>query len=117
MLTEEIRVFNSDIQTYYYLHIRKDRVQAFYSLIAQERHPARVSSMPGLSWAAISGLDAIFERRPLKFPVYDILHWFCDNALTYAPQFDPPLTQAEIEHALERFATLYPTDVLTENRV
>ena len=110
---EEIRIFNSENNTHYYLYIRKNRIQEFFSLITKDRHTAgSVSLMPGLTWAAVLGLDAIFDRRPEKFPVQDILHWFRDHQKQYLGEYpNPTITVREIENALERFSTLYPPDV------
>jgi|SRR5208337_1389242 len=109
---EEIKVLNSENSTHYYLRVRKDRLKAFYEFIMADRRTVFVPGMPGLSGAAIAGLDAIFDRRPFKFPAHDLLAWFRDNQTAYlGASPSPPIGTMEIEHALERFAAAYPPDV------
>jgi hypothetical protein len=101
----EVRIQNSENNTFYYLSIRRDRLDAFWAFLHQREFADAVPGMPGLSWAAMQGLDAIFDKRPRKFPVYDIIQWFllgCAKA---------GITAAEIEKALEKFSTMYPPDV------
>jgi hypothetical protein len=103
--TQQISIFNSDSNRPFNLYVRTDRLQAFHDFIIGERHPEyRSSPMPGVSWAVMAGLDAIFARRPKKFPVHDILSWLANS-------LHPAVTTDEIEHALERFSALYPPDV------
>lgn len=109
---EEIRILNSENNTHYYQYVRRDRIRAFFEFIISDRRTVFIPSMPGLSGAGISGLDAIFDRRPHKFPVHDIVKWFRDNQKAYLGEYpNPTITAQEIEHALERFAALYPPDV------
>jgi len=102
----KISVFNSVVGKNFDLYIRKDRLLAFYDLVMTRRNTGEYKpeppGMPGLSWSAIQGLDAIFERRPKKFPAHDIVQHFC-RAGDATPQ--------EIEKALEVFSTMYPPDV------
>jgi len=109
---EEIRILNSENNTHYYQYLRRDRTRAFYEFILADRRTVFIPTMPGLSGAGIAGLDAIFDRRPLKFPVHDIVAWLRDNQKAYLGEYpNPTITAQEIEHALERFAALYPPDV------
>lgn len=111
---EEIRVLNSENNTHYYQYVRRDRIRAFYAFIVADRQtvPAAQITMPGLSGPAIAGLDAIFDRRPLKFPTHDLLAWFRDNQKAYLGDYpNPTITTQEIEKALERFSAVYPPDV------
>lgn len=105
---EEVQILNSEINTRYYMYVRKDRLGAFYSFLLTNRSNTPVPNMPGLSGAGIAGLDAIFERRPKKFPVHDILVWLCARL---GSPVNPPVTVYEIENALERFAKIYPPDI------
>jgi hypothetical protein len=98
----EVRIRNSENSTDYYLYVRKDRLQAFHDLLNSKRAPETPAGMPGLSWGAMLGLDAIFEKRPRKFPVYDILGFLAG---------DSGASGAEVEKTLEKFAVLYPPDV------
>lgn len=101
----EVRINNSENSTDYFLYVRKDRLEAFYTLVYTDRFVGAPQGMPGLSWSAMLGLDAIFEKRPRKFPVYDIITWL------YTGCVKPGLTRPELEKALEQFATMYPPDV------
>jgi hypothetical protein len=103
---EEVQILNSEINTRYYMHVRRDRLAAFSAFVVSDRRTAAMAAMPGLSGAAIAGLDAIFAHRPKKFPVQDILNWLCGRVIAY-----PPVTTHEIEDALERFSVVYPPDV------
>lgn len=106
---QEVRIRNSENHTDYYLYVRKDRLKAFYDLLNRNRCPETPSGIPGLSWSAMLGLDAIFEKRPRKFPVYDIVEFLRTD---YVPHSScPAVTAPEIEKTLERFASLYPPDV------
>jgi hypothetical protein len=111
---EEIRVLNSENNTNYYLYVRRDRIRAFYDFVLADRQtaPAAQVAMPGLSGPAIAGLDAIFDRRPFKFPAHDLLKWFRDSQKAYLGEYpNPTITTQEIEKALERFSAAYPPDV------
>jgi hypothetical protein len=111
---EEIRVLNSENNTHYYLYVRRDRIRAFYDFIVADRQtvPSAQIAMPGLSGTAIAGLDAIFDRRPLKFPAQDLLVWFRTAQKDYLGEYpNPTITVQEIEKALERFSSVYPPDV------
>jgi hypothetical protein len=106
--TLKVSIFNSDLQRNFDLFVRKDRLKAFYDFTIGERHPERTASMPGLSWAAMLGLDAIFERRPKRFPVQDILTYLAGSCTAHT---NDSVTPPEIEYALERFSMLYPPDI------
>lgn len=108
--TLTISVFNSEQQRSFEMFVRKDRLAAFYEFLNSNRCPDAKSGMPGLSWSAHCGLDAIFEKRPRKFPVADILTFFADHYIPRSPC--DRVTPAEIEKALEGFAVLYPPDVV-----
>lgn len=102
----EVRINNSENNTAYYLYVRRDRLTAFYQFLMRNRCPETPKGMPGLSWAAMLGLDAIFEKRPRKFPVYDIINFLVNDYHS-----TPPATAPEIERVLEQFATQFPPDV------
>ena len=107
--TEQVRIRNSENNTDYYLYVRKDRLDEFIQLVMADRAPDRKASpMPGLSWAAICGLDAVFDRRPKKFPTSDIMNWLRWIILD---QFHVNVEQGEVEYALERFSAVRPPDV------
>lgn len=105
----EIRIKNSENNTHYYFNVRSDRLKAFYNFLNRNRCADTPQGMPGLSWGAILGLDAIFEKRPLKFPVADIVNFLANDYIPHSSC--PAVTSAEIEKTLERFATQYPPDV------
>jgi hypothetical protein len=98
----EVRIRNSENSTDYYLYVRRDRLQAFHDLLNSNRAPETPAGMPGLGYAAMLGLDAIFEKRPRRFPVYDILGYLAG---------DTGASRAEVEKVLEKFATVYPPDI------
>src|ERR1700675_1612075 len=98
----EVRIKNSENSTDYYLYVRKERLQAFHDLLNSNRAPETPAGMPGLSYGGMLGLDAIFEKRPRKFPVYDILGWLAGES---------GASRAEVEKMLEKFAALYPPDI------
>jgi hypothetical protein len=102
----EVRIQNSENNTAYFLYVRRDRLEAFYNFLNANRCPETPKGMPGLSWAAMMGLDAIFEKRPRKFPVYDIINFLANDVHS-----TPAVTAPEIERTLERFGTVYPPDV------
>ena len=103
---EQVRIFNSEVSTHYYLYVRPDRLFAFKEFVLTDRRPGTPPpTMPGLSWSAILGLDAIFHQRPKKFPTNDILLWLQEQV------DDITVSLAEIEDALERFSRQFPPDV------
>lgn len=103
---EQVQIFNSEFNKNFDLYVRRDRIEAFYRFLLTERHPdRRGNSMPGISWGAVLGLDAIFARRPKKFPVHDIILWLKEGCVV-----TPEVTGDEIEYALERFSAMYPPD-------
>jgi hypothetical protein len=102
----QVQIYNSEYGRSFNLYIRLDRLQEFKEFVKRERYERQPSSMPGLSWPALLGLDAIFARRPKKFPVEDLLDWLASGI-----QDNPPVTKPEIEYALERFSSLYPPDI------
>jgi hypothetical protein len=108
-----ISVYNSDAGRKFDLRIRKDRYKAFQAFLMRRRWNGEYrpvsGGMPGLSWAAIMGLDAIFERRPKKFPVRDILRHLADDSVPGGGA--PAVTPHEVESALEAFSSVYPPDV------
>ena len=109
---EHVRIRNSENNTDYYLYVRKDRLDEFIRFVMANRTPERkVNPMPGLSWAAICGLDAIFDRRPKKFPTDDIIKWLQVTVTIIWQYPDPLITNDEIEYALERFSEVRPPDV------
>jgi hypothetical protein len=101
---QQISVFNPEHGKPFNLYVRPDRLLAFRDFVARDRRPAPPPAMPGLSWAAVMGLDAIFAQRPKKFPVEDILLWLANDCA-------PPVSVHEVECALERFSLLHPPDV------
>jgi hypothetical protein len=106
---KQISIVNSEYGKPFNLYVRSDRLKAFYQFMIDERHPERKSDpMPGASWAVVLGLDAIFARRPKKFPVDDILLWLASGIIPH-PDF-PRVTKTEVEYALERFSAMYPPD-------
>jgi hypothetical protein len=108
-----ISVFNSEAQRNFNLYVRQDRLLAFHNFLMRNRCPDTPSSvMPGISWGAVLGLDAIFERRPKRFPVSDILTFLAEDYKNNTlPSSLPPPTSAEIEKVLGLFAAEYPPDV------
>lgn len=106
-------IFNSDAGRKFDLYVRKDRYIAFQEFLMRRRwrgeYQPAVSPMPGISWGAFMGLDAIFDRRPKSFPVCDILQFLADDI--HPGDEAPAVTVHEVEAALERFAAQYPPDV------
>lgn len=107
----QISVYNSASGKKHTLHVRKDRLAAFYEFVMRRRQVGEYKpeppGMPGLSWSAMLGLDAIFERRPKSFPAEDILQWIADDLHPGAGA----ATSHEVEKALEKFSAVYPPDV------
>jgi hypothetical protein len=107
----KISILNSDAGRKFDLHVRRDRLKAFYELLMRRRcndeYQPAASGMPGLSWSAFMGLDAIFDRRPKSFPARDILQFLADHTIPVGGPFTPH----EVESALERFSALFPPDV------
>ena len=98
-----VAIVNSETGPAHELFVRRRRLGEFLALVARApRTPEPPVRMPGLSWAAICGLDAVFDRRPKKFPAQDIVAWLGALAGT---------GPANIEAALEGFSKLRPPDV------
>ena len=104
---QKVSIYNSELGRHFELYVRRDRLSEFCKLVLAGRQPDAPQGMPGLSWAAVTGLDAIFAKRPKKFPVYDIQAWL-QQVLTGQ---EPPVSKPEIEKALERFSAAYPPDI------
>jgi len=101
----DVRVLNSENNTYYYFAAREDRVRDFYQFILSDRHVQPEPWMPGMSYAATFGVKAIFCHFPERFPALDILNWFRNNQKQYLGEYpNPTIAVPEIESALERFA-------------
>jgi hypothetical protein len=109
----KISVYNSDAGREYDLYVRKDRLKAFEAFLMRRRwrgeYQPEAGGMPGISWAAFNGLDAIFERRPRSFPARDILQALADDIVPGGEA--PAVTPHEVEKALEQFSAVYPPDV------
>jgi hypothetical protein len=104
---EEVRILNSENQTYYYFTLRRDRLAAFYAyLMANRRITLPASGMPGISGPAMFGLDCIFfGSKPSRFPAKDILDWLRDQQLVILGSFpNPTITSGEIEAVLGQWA-------------
>ncbi len=110
MATEQVCIRNSELKTDYYLYVWTDRLSDFVAMAVGNRQ-ANVSapSMPGLTWAAILGLDAIFAQRPKKFPVEDILKWLQQQINERTNGIVIPIP--ELEKLLELFSQFHPPDV------
>lgn len=107
---EQVRIFNSEVSTHYYLYVRPDRLFAFINFAVANRQPDYVASpMPGLSWSAFLGLDAIFAKRPKKFPAADILLWLQEQIKEKTNGV--LVGTIEMERILELFSREYPPDV------
>jgi hypothetical protein len=105
----DVRVLNSENNTFYYFTAREDRLREFYQFIVRDRHVEHGPWMPGMSYAASFGIKAIFCRFPEKFPAVDTLNWLRDNQKQYLGEYpNPTITVPEIEGALERFAPTVP---------
>ena len=98
----EVRILNSENNTAYYLYVREERLKAFHELLSQRPYRDVPAGMPGLGWQGMLGLDAIFEKRPRRFPVHDILGYLA-NGTGASP--------TEVEKTLEKFSTQFPPDV------
>jgi hypothetical protein len=107
----KIAIVNSDSGRTLNLYVRKDRLAAFQEALLRDRHSIHhpASNMPGLSWSAILGLDAIFDHRPKSFPTHDIVKFLAEN--TNPGEGATPVRPHEVEAALERFAHVFPPDV------
>jgi hypothetical protein len=107
----KISVPNSATGKSHALYVRRDRLAAFYEFLMLRRasgeYRPEPPGMPGLSWSAFMGLDAIFDRRPKSFPTQDILQWIADDLHPGAGAATPH----EVEKALEKFSAVYPPDV------
>ncbi len=101
----DVRVLNSENNTYYYFTVREDRLRDFYQFIVRNRCIHSGPWMPGLSYAATFGVKAIFCRIPEKFPAICILTWFRNEQKTYLGEYpNPTIAIPEIEDALGRYA-------------
>jgi len=101
----DVRVLNSENNTYYYFAARADRLTDFYLFILKDRHIQTGPWMPGLSGPAILGVQSIFCSIPNRFPSLDILTWFRNEQKTYIGDYpNPTIAIPEIEDALGRFA-------------
>ncbi len=109
----KIGVLNSEVGRKFDLHVRRDRALAFYDFLMRRRRSGEYRpappGMPGLSWAAFSGLDAIFDRRPKSFPACDIVRFLADDIRPGGGE--GAVTPHEVESALEHFSEMYPPDV------
>lgn len=102
----DVRVLNSENNTYYYFTARQDRLEAFYQFVVTDRRIQSGPWMPGLSGQAIYGVQSIFCGCPARFPSLDILTWFRNEQKTYLGTYpNPTIGIPEIEDALGRFAT------------
>lgn len=100
----DVRILNSENNTFYFFALREDRIRAFYQWIAANRRTAFGAFIPGISGHAIEGLKCIFSRPPDKFPAMDILNWLRNEQKTYLGDYpNPTITVQEIEYALEQF--------------
>jgi hypothetical protein len=100
----EVRIPNSENNTYYYFSAREDRLRVFYQFILKDRRELPME-MPGMSYAASFGVTAIFCRIPPKFPLQDILVWLRKSWVEYLEERpNPVISIPEVENALERFA-------------
>jgi len=101
----DVRVLNSENNTYYYFTAREDRLKDFYQFIVKDRHINSGPWMPGLSGPAILGVQSIMCGIPTRFPSLDILTWFRNEQKTYLGEYpNPTIAIPEIEDALGRFA-------------
>ncbi len=104
----DVRVLNSENNTYYYFTVREDRLRDFYQFIVKDRHPVYrpiTAWDMGLSYAATFGIKSIFCRIPEKFPSSDILTWLRNEQKTYLGEYpNPTIAIPEIEDALGRYA-------------
>lgn len=108
---EEVRILNSENNTFYYFTLRKDRLAAFYQFLSENRSSGQPASvMPGISGAAHYGLDCIFfgPKTP-RFPANDILVFLCNQQKEQLGDFpNPTVTTQEIEDALGKWAATVP---------
>ena len=103
----EFRIVNSENNTYYYFTLRKDRLSAFFQFIVANRASGMPQNiMPGISGAAMYGLDCIFYGpKPAKFPARDILDFLRNQQLEVLGEYpNPTITSQEIEDGLGRWA-------------
>jgi hypothetical protein len=110
----KISVLNSDAGKKFDLYVRKDRLKAFQEFLSRRRwngeYQPATSGMPGLSWSAFAGLDAIFDRRPKSFPARDIVQFLADD-INLGIGHAPAVTPHEVETSLERFSAVFPPDI------
>ncbi len=101
----DVRVLNSENNTYYFFAAREDRLKDFYQFIVRDRRINSSPWMPGLSGPAILGVQSIFCSIPTRFPSLDILTWFRNEQKNYLGEYpNPTIAIPEIEDALGRFA-------------
>jgi hypothetical protein len=104
---EEVRILNSENQTFYFFTLRKDRLTAFFQYLKENRSSGQpASSMPGVSGPAVYGLDCIFfGPKPSRFPAQDILDWLRNQQKEQLGDYpNPTITSQEVEHVLGQWA-------------
>jgi hypothetical protein len=105
---EEVRILNTENNTFYYFTLRTDRLSAFFQYLKENRssgYPA--STMPGISGPAMYALDCIFfGPKPSRFPAKDILDWLRSQQKEQlgGEYLNPTVTSQEIEAVLGQWA-------------
>jgi hypothetical protein len=105
--TEEVRIINSDNNTYYYFSLRKDRLADFFVYLMAHRNAGQPASvMPGISGPAHYALDCLFfGPKPTRFPAKDILDWIRNQQLAQLGAHpNPTISSQEVEYALGQWA-------------
>ena len=111
----EVRVLVTAANVYQCMPVRDDLLREFYASILADRKiglPDREWGWTGINALAILGLSCIFPHIPIKFYLPDMLQFLQDEQVVYdvCGSFpSPPITVAEIEQALIRFAQTHNT--------
>jgi len=105
----DVRIKNSENNTFYYFAAREDRLKAFYQFIVADRKTVPGPFIPGISGMALEGSKCLFTSQFNKFPSMDVLAWLRDQQKTYLGEYpNPKIEIPEIENALERFGLVTP---------
>lgn len=113
----DVRVLNSEINSYYSMPVRSDRLAAFLAALADDvaqpgyEHLSDAELATGVSGSATLGMNTIFTHIPQRFPVIDILRYLRRSyyALFDTEMYDTQISLRDVEAALARFAATVPT--------
>ena len=99
----EIRVLHSDLNTYYKMTARIDRLAAFTaSALSTPPNPERDDWAMGIAGGAVVGLNALITHIPNKFPMLDLLKFLREWTESES------MTLAQVEYHLGLIGQRYP---------